>query len=50
MLTDITGKHYKYGANVEFGNKTGVLATARATSHSDLLEKIPEHVKNKLNA
>lgn len=50
VLTDILGKHYNYGPNVEFGNKTGVLATARATSHQDLLDKIPDHVKNKLSA
>lgn len=50
VLTDISGKHYNYGANVEYGNKAGVLATARATNHQDLLEKVPEHVKNKLNA
>jgi hypothetical protein len=50
VLTDIAGKHYNYGANVEFNNKTGVLATARATNHQDLLDKVPDHVKNKLNA
>ncbi|CRL01275.1 CLUMA_CG014299, isoform A [Clunio marinus] len=50
VLTDILGKHYSYGPNVEYANKTGVLATARHTNHQDLLEKIPDHVKNKLNA
>jgi len=50
VLTDILGKHYNYGANVEFLNKTGVLATAKATNHADLLEKIPDHVKSKLSA
>lgn len=50
VLTDISGKHYNYGPTVEYLNKTGVLATARTTNHQDLLEKIPEHVKNKLKA
>lgn len=50
VLTDILGKHYAYGPGVAYANKTGVLATARATNHQDLLEKIPDHVKNKLNA
>lgn len=45
VLTDILGKHYSYGQNVEYMNKAGVLATARGVSHDDVLEKIPEHVK-----
>lgn len=48
VLTDVIGKHYNYGANVEFSNKTGVLGTARGVSHDDLLEKIPDHVKESL--
>jgi len=48
VLTNILGKHYSYGPNVEHENKLGVLATARGVSHDDLLEKIPEHVKEAL--
>lgn len=41
VLTDILGNHYNYGANIEYPNKTGVLATARGINHESFLERIP---------
>jgi len=41
ILTDIFGKHYNYGPNVEYPNRTGVLATAKGIDHESLLERIP---------
>jgi 3'(2'), 5'-bisphosphate nucleotidase len=48
VLTDISGKHYLYDGNVEFLNRTGVLATAPGVDHADLVEKVPAYVKETL--
>ena len=48
ILTDIRGDHYKYGAEVEFPNKSGVLATAPGVDHAKILQRIPESVKSSL--
>lgn len=47
-LTDISGIHYKYGANVAFPNKSGVLATANKTEHKNVVNKIPDNLKEAL--
>ncbi|KAG5683269.1 hypothetical protein PVAND_012559 [Polypedilum vanderplanki] len=47
-LTDINGKHYNYGPNVEYPNKQGVLATAKGIDHDALIEKIPQSTKDSL--
>lgn len=46
ILTDMVGRHYNYGKTVGYPNESGVLATAKGVSHDDLVEKIPDHVKN----
>ncbi|KAL7029932.1 hypothetical protein ACKWTF_006432 [Chironomus riparius] len=48
ILTDILGKHYNYGPNVEYPNRTGVLATAKGIDHESLLERIPIATKESL--
>lgn len=49
ILTDIFGEHYEYNKNVPFPNSRGVLATAKGESHSNLVFKIPENVKESMN-
>lgn len=49
VLTDITGVHYKYGGNVEFMNRVGVLATGPQQSHDEIVRRIPDKVKMELN-
>lgn len=49
MLTDILGKHYRYGKDVSFPNAAGVLGTASGTSHEDILSKLPDSVKQAMN-
>lgn len=48
VLTDMAGHHYKYGKDVPFPNRVGVLATAKGTDHVDVVSKIPIELKNKL--
>lgn len=48
VLTDILGNHYNYGENIEYPNKTGVLATARGIDHKSFLDKIPAKTKEAL--
>jgi 3'(2'), 5'-bisphosphate nucleotidase len=48
-LTDMNGKHYNYGANVEYPNKQGVLATAPGIDHEALLDKIPQATKDAMS-
>lgn len=48
ILTDMFGKHYNYGPNIEFLNKTGVLATSRGIDHETLLERIPASTREAL--
>lgn len=48
-LTDMLGRHYSYGKNVTFPNKAGVLATAKGVSHQDILDKLPNNVKESMN-
>jgi len=42
MLTDMTGNPYKYGADVQHINQTGVLATASGEDHSWYLKQLSE--------
>lgn len=49
VLTDMLGRHYKYGANVEHLNKAGVLATAKSIDHKSILEKIPQSIKEEIS-
>lgn len=49
-LTDISGKHYKYGKNVAFPNRAGILATAKGTDHDDVVHKIPTELKTALGS
>lgn len=49
VLTDIHGRHYNYGANVEYPNKQGVLATPKNIDHDALVEKIPQATKDALS-
>jgi 3'(2'), 5'-bisphosphate nucleotidase len=49
VLSDINGKHYSYGANVEYPNKYGVLATAKGIDHDGLIEKIPQTTKEAMS-
>lgn len=48
-LTDILGNHYQYGADVEFPNKLGVIATAKSIDHTSIINKIPDNLKEKLS-
>lgn len=48
-LTDIRGNHYTYGAAVAFPNKLGVIATAKNVNHKDIINKLPEAVKQALD-
>jgi 3'(2'), 5'-bisphosphate nucleotidase len=47
-LTDMLGRHYQYGRDVQFSNSCGVFAT-RGVSHEELLAKIPDSVKAAMN-
>ncbi|XP_055380496.1 3'(2'),5'-bisphosphate nucleotidase 1 [Condylostylus longicornis] len=49
VLTDISGEHYQYNADVEFPNKNGVLATAPDVSHQLLVDQIPKEVKESMS-
>lgn len=49
MLTDMLGRHYRYGKDVSFPNGSGVLGTAAGVSHKDILSKIPDHVKEAMD-
>lgn len=48
VLTDISGVHYKYGKDVKFPNREGVLATAAGTDHASIVNKIPDDLKQSL--
>uniref|UniRef100_A0A182IXC6 3'(2'),5'-bisphosphate nucleotidase 1 n=1 Tax=Anopheles atroparvus TaxID=41427 RepID=A0A182IXC6_ANOAO len=43
-LTDMLGRHYRYGKDVSFPNGSGVLGTAFGVSHEEILSKIPDNV------
>jgi 3'(2'), 5'-bisphosphate nucleotidase len=47
-LTDMLGRHYTYGSDVQFPNTAGVFAT-RGVNHEELLGKIPDSVKEAMN-
>lgn len=49
ILTDIRGNHYTYGESVLFPNKLGVIATAKNTNHSEIIDKLPESIKQALD-
>ncbi|XP_053681939.1 3'(2'),5'-bisphosphate nucleotidase 1 [Sabethes cyaneus] len=49
MLTDILGRHYRYGSDVSYPNACGVLGTAKGISHDEILAKLPESVKQAMN-
>lgn len=48
-LTDMHGAFYQYGKEVQHPNTGGVFATTRNLNHEELLEKIPQEVKDKLH-
>lgn len=48
VLTDVSGNHYNYNQNTEHRNKLGVIATAVGVNHSELINRIPDEIKNKL--
>ncbi|XP_055531078.1 3'(2'),5'-bisphosphate nucleotidase 1 [Wyeomyia smithii] len=48
-LTDILGRHYRYGRDVSFPNACGVLGTAKGISHDEILAKLPDSVKQAMN-
>ncbi|XP_058811882.1 3'(2'),5'-bisphosphate nucleotidase 1 [Topomyia yanbarensis] len=48
-LTDILGRHYRYGKDVPFPNACGVLGSASGISHKDILAKLPDSVKQAMN-
>lgn len=48
-LTDILGRHYSYAANVHPINCEGVLATSASISHAEIVDKIPDSVKDYLS-
>ncbi|XP_055849153.1 3'(2'),5'-bisphosphate nucleotidase 1 [Episyrphus balteatus] len=48
-LTNMFGDHYEYHVDVEHPNKKGVLATIGSVSHSDIVSKIPQNVKDAMN-
>lgn len=47
-LTDISGRRIYYGADVQYSNSGGVLATSSWVKHQDYLNAIPEAIKEKL--
>lgn len=49
-MTDIQGKAIPYDSTAPHRNKTGVLATALGTTHTSIVDKIPQHVKENLIA
>lgn len=49
QLTDVFGEHYKYGADEPFPNRLGVIATAKHVNHTQIIEKIPNEIKEALN-
>lgn len=46
VLTDILGRHYNYNSDVEFANKSGVLAVAKGVDHGSIASKIPQNVRD----
>lgn len=48
MLTDILGNHYKYGPNELYPNKLGVIATGKHVSHKEVIQKLPDTIKQAL--
>ncbi|XP_050070618.1 3'(2'),5'-bisphosphate nucleotidase 1 [Anopheles maculipalpis] len=48
-LTDMLGRHYRYGKDASFPNSSGVLGTVAGVSHDDILSKIPDTVKQAMN-
>ncbi|XP_058817450.1 3'(2'),5'-bisphosphate nucleotidase 1-like [Topomyia yanbarensis] len=48
-LTDILGRHYRYGKDVRFPNACGVLGSASGIAHKDILAKLPDSVKQAMN-
>lgn len=49
-LTDMLGRHYTYGKNIEFPNKSGVLGTSKHQSHEAILKNIPDDVKKAMQS
>ncbi|KAL7639291.1 UNVERIFIED_CONTAM: hypothetical protein RMT77_009780 [Armadillidium vulgare] len=49
-LADISGVPIPYDADAPHRNSTGVLAVASGVNFTEVLNKIPEHVKNNLKA
>lgn len=45
VLTDILGNHYPYGADVPHPNKLGVIASAKTVNHQNIIDLIPDNVK-----
>lgn len=50
VLTDVLGNHYLYGANVSHPNKLGVIATAKSVSHQDVIDLIPDNLKDAMRS
>lgn len=49
VLSDVFGNHYKYGPDEQFLNKLGVIATAKHISHEEVIQKLPDAIKQALN-
>lgn len=48
VLTNMQGEHYNYAKTQDYTNKSGVLATAVGVNFEEVLQKIPDSVKNSL--
>lgn len=49
-LTDLTGVHYSYAADVDYKNRMGVLATIPEISHSEIARQVPSDIIATLRA
>lgn len=50
VLTDVLGNHYSYGSNVLHPNKLGVIATAKSVSHQNVINLIPDDLKDAMSS
>lgn len=48
-LTNMFGDHYDYNGDVEHVNKKGVLATIGNVQHAEIVQKVPENVREAMN-
>ncbi|XP_050295168.1 3'(2'),5'-bisphosphate nucleotidase 1 [Anthonomus grandis grandis] len=47
VLTDIHGREYNYSKDVCFPNAQGIFATSRYVNHQELINKIPQELKDR---